>query len=458
LNPFARIDQDDRVTVNQLVVGSLNRPSDRWAGVWIAEDIKLLGQGVSSGSWIDAGLGGISAGLDALAVVSDPLGALLQYGVAWIIEHVKPLTEALDWLAGDPAAIGGQAQTWRNVAAQLRRDADDATRAAAWDLTEWTGAASNAYRAWAKQQQDGMHGLSDAANVMAALVEGAGAIIATVRAMVRDAIATCVSRLISYAAEEVFSLGLATPLVVEQVSSLVASWAAKITGWLRSLIESLRGLSRLGDRLVQLIDKLAAMMRRLHERPEERGAAQAETPAQPASPREPGPPESPGPPVARPELTDGDKAALWDYTTYEGYTAMNPYLREPDRFPDAVLAGTQQRADDVSAALAKLEPKPGTTYRGAFLSDDVLARYEPGQVVTERGFTSTSERATVADVFAGNTMITIEGTTGRDVAPFSAVRPEAEILYDKGTRFLVTGKAWDPVTQTWFINLTEASR
>jgi hypothetical protein len=43
--------------------------------------------------------------LDALAFVSDPIGSLLQCGVAWIIDHVKPLSEALDWLAGDPGEM-----------------------------------------------------------------------------------------------------------------------------------------------------------------------------------------------------------------------------------------------------------------------------------------------------------------------------------------------------------------
>ena len=70
--------------------------NDPWAGIWIAEDIDAILDGVRSGSWIDGTLGAVSAGLDTLAFVSDPIGGLLQYGVAWILEHVKPLTEALD--------------------------------------------------------------------------------------------------------------------------------------------------------------------------------------------------------------------------------------------------------------------------------------------------------------------------------------------------------------------------
>jgi hypothetical protein len=60
--------------------------TDPWAGVWLAEDIESIFDGVKSGSWIDGTLGAVSAGLDALAFISDPIGGLLQYGVAWIIE------------------------------------------------------------------------------------------------------------------------------------------------------------------------------------------------------------------------------------------------------------------------------------------------------------------------------------------------------------------------------------
>ena len=147
---------------------------------WIAEDVESILSGVKSGSWIDTTLGAVSAGLDALAFISDPIGSLLQYGVAWIIEHIKPLSEALDWLAGDP------------------------------------GTAADAYRTWTGQQRDAVAALARAAETMAAITEGAGVLVAGVRMMVRDAIAVLVSRLITYATEEVFSLGLATPLVVEQ--------------------------------------------------------------------------------------------------------------------------------------------------------------------------------------------------------------------------------------------------
>jgi uncharacterized protein YukE len=249
---------------NPLVAGKVDTPVDPWAGVWIAEDIELIARGIKDGNWIDTTLGAVSAGLDALAFISDPIGALLQYGVAWIIEHVKPLSKALDWLAGDPGQIAAHAQTWRNVAVALRDRVDDLGRAVRWDTSEWTGSAADAYRAWTGQQQGAVGGLAKAAETMAVITEAAGFLIAGVRMMVRDGIATLVSRLIDYAAEEVFSLGLATPLVVEQVSTLCASWAARIGKWLKDLISSLARLRGAAGKISQLIDALKKVLGRLH--------------------------------------------------------------------------------------------------------------------------------------------------------------------------------------------------
>jgi hypothetical protein len=254
---------------NPLVAGAMNGPSDPWAGVWIAEDIEQIARGVKDGSWIDATLGAVSAGLDALAFVSDPIGGLLQYGAAWIIEHVKPLTQALDWLAGDPGRIAGYAQTWRNVAADLQNQTDELVRAVRWDVSEWAGAAADAYRARAGRQQGALGGLAKAAETMALITEAAGFLIAGVRLMVRDAIATLVSRLISYAAEEMFSLGLATPLVIEQVTTLCAAWAARIGKWLKDLIASLVRLRGMAGKLGDLIEALKKLLGRRGGRPDE---------------------------------------------------------------------------------------------------------------------------------------------------------------------------------------------
>ncbi|GIE95759.1 WXG100 family type VII secretion target [Paractinoplanes rishiriensis] len=231
-----------------------------WAGIWIAEDIEMIAAGVRSGNWVENTLGVAGGGLDALALAVDPVGVLLQYGIAWLLEHVEPLAEALDWLAGDPGEIAAHAQTWRNVAASLGSEAEGLERAVRWDTTEWAGAAGDAYRAWASGRGQTLAALGQAAEAMAAMTEGAGVLIGTVRLMVRDAVAVVVSRLVVYAGELLATGGLAAPVVVGQVGALCASWGARIAGWLRDLIASLRRLVSEGDRLTRLIDKLKRLL------------------------------------------------------------------------------------------------------------------------------------------------------------------------------------------------------
>ncbi|GLY06765.1 hypothetical protein [Actinoplanes sp. NBRC 101535] len=242
-------------------------PGTAWAGVGIAEDIASIRHGVENGSWIDGSIGVVGAGLDTLALVSDPLGVLMQYGVAWIIEHVRPLTEALDQLAGDPAAIAGATATWRDIAAGLQWQAEEFRHAVRLDLSEWTGDGGDAYRARSAEQEQAVIALARAAETMAAITEGAGLLVAAVRLLVRDAIATLVSRLVVYAAEEVATLGAATPFVIEQVATLVSSWATRIAGWLRGLLRSLRNLFPAVERTSGHLDELRKLLDRIREKP-----------------------------------------------------------------------------------------------------------------------------------------------------------------------------------------------
>lgn len=413
------------VTVNPLVASRLEGPPDASAGVWAAEDLELLMQGVAGHDWVDAGLGGVATGLDALGFATDPLGTLLQYGVAWLIEHVHPLTEALDALAGDPGEVAAHAQTWRLVSASLTGDSGDLDRSARQDVAAWTGAAADAYRQWALDDAARVRALGAGAGVLAAATEGAGLVVATVRAMVRDAIAACAARLITYAIEELATAGLGTPLVIAQVSALVAKWAARIAQWLRALLGSIARLSALTAHAAELIGTAA-----------ERTAARL------------------APPVRRPRpegLTDADETALRQYTGI-GYRAINRCLRSPAGCTGSLAT----QADAVSAALAKLEPRPGITFRGASLTAMDVARYELGQVVSEAAFTSTSRAMSVAgDGFGGNTLVVVHGRTGRNVEHYSHYPHESEILFDKGTRFRVLDRVLDGGSDKWIITLVE---
>ncbi|MEU4692462.1 hypothetical protein [Actinoplanes sp. NPDC023714] len=215
----------------------------------LAQDVHETVAGIQSGSWIDASLGGVGVSLEALSLVLDPLGSIMSWGVGWLLEHVAPLREALDQLAGDASAVA----TWENVAASLPASYPPPP-------SDWSGAAADAYRAHAASQADALDGIRLAAGGIASAVMGTGLLVSLVRELVRDLIAdfvaTLAARLPQWLAMEGLTLGVATPFVVSQVGALVASWARRIEHFVRGLLTSLRRLNGVLEALKRLLKNL----------------------------------------------------------------------------------------------------------------------------------------------------------------------------------------------------------
>ena len=128
-------------------------------------------------------------------------------------------------------------------------------------------------------------------------------------------------------------------------------------------------------------------------------------------------------------MTDPELVAVWHYTG-GGYRRLNNALRSTDRQRHD---GVQNFKLTLRAALARLPDDTGSKRRGADLSAGDIARYQPGSVVTETFFVSSSKP------FSGNTRFWIRSRHGKDVQPFSQVPSEKEVLFTADTRFRVLG-------------------
>jgi hypothetical protein len=238
-----------------------------YTGLGLVEDAAQVSSGIRDNSWVDGTLGGVGGSLDVLGMVIDPLGSLVAWGVSWLMEHVKPLKDALDWLAGNPDEVAAHAATWHNVSAAvtgIHQGHEEAVRA---QTAAWLGTSGDAYRGHAAQQVEVMRGIATASEAISYAVEGAGLLVGLVRGIVRDLIAqfvaTLAARLPQWLAEEGLTLGIATPVVIGQVSALVARWANKIQHFVRALLTSLRRLSGKLDELTGVLDGLKQALRRL---------------------------------------------------------------------------------------------------------------------------------------------------------------------------------------------------
>ncbi|MEV6344038.1 hypothetical protein [Actinoplanes sp. NPDC051851] len=229
-------------------------------GFGLIEDAQQISEGIRDRSWVEGTLGGAGTALDTLSLVVDPIGTLAAWGVAWLMEHVQPLQDILDRLAGNADEVAAHAATWANVAALTGSAREEYAARLRTEAAGWFGAAGDAYRTHAGEHLAVLDGITTAANGISYAIEGAGLLVAAVRGIVRDLIAeflaTLAVRLPQWLAEEGLTLGAATPLVISQVASLVARWADRIQHFVRSLLTSLRRLSPRITALGDILDHL----------------------------------------------------------------------------------------------------------------------------------------------------------------------------------------------------------
>jgi hypothetical protein len=253
--------------VSNPLVAQAHSSTTWYTGLGLVEDAAQIAGGIHNNSWVDGTLGTVGGSLDILGMAIDPLGSLVAWGVSWLMEHVKPLKEALDWLAGNPDAIAAHAATWENVSKftlDARQQYSDAIN---HETTYWVGESGDAYRAHAGIHVSVMEGISTAAHGISYAVQGAGLIVGLVRGIVRDLIAqfigTLAARLPQWLAEAGLTLGIATPVVIGQVANLVRTWVNKIQKFIRALLDSLRKLRPMVHRLGEILTELKQLLNKM---------------------------------------------------------------------------------------------------------------------------------------------------------------------------------------------------
>jgi hypothetical protein len=233
--------------------------STQWyTGIGIAESISDLVQGIQSGNWVDIGLGVATTGLEALSLYMDPIGSVASNLISFVIEHVGPLKDILDQLAGSADGVAAQARTWKKVAEAVGQTKTEYEREATQDTSSWTGASGDAYRKRAADTGALLGGAAEAASGIAGAVELSGMLVAVVRETVRDLIADLVGRCVVWAIEALTVVG--APLVASQAATAAAKWAARIAQIIKQLLRAFEKLKPLLKRLGELLEQIRKKM------------------------------------------------------------------------------------------------------------------------------------------------------------------------------------------------------
>ncbi|WP_020423108.1 RHS repeat-associated core domain-containing protein [Amycolatopsis sp. ATCC 39116] len=336
------------------------------SGISLLEGAQDLKKAIESGDWASGALGAAAAGLDALGFVLDPFGSILAAGVGWLIEHVGPLKDALDALAGNPDAVKAHSETWKNIAAELGEIGTDLANAVDTDLTGWTGPSADTYRQQAKDVGDLLAAAKEAGEGTASGIETAGTVVAAVRTLVRDIIAEVVGHMISWALQVIATLGIALAWVVPQVISEVAKTAAKIADLTGKLTHALKALSELLKKAGGIFTDTAGKLKKIKT---DKPPTSAKPDSLPAGPKSVDPmagkgggtipnstPKTPPPDAAKvappPKLNDtpGD-------TTRASSTPDTPPVSAPPKLDGPPPGGTAKSAPEPGPAPVSAPPK-----------------------------------------------------------------------------------------------------
>ncbi|MCC4909339.1 hypothetical protein [Microbacterium sp. cx-59] len=207
---------------------------------------------IESGDWAQGAMAGVGVALDTAATVIDPLGSLIAAGLGWLIDHLEPLKGWFNDFTGDAGEVAAFGQTWANVQSQLQTSGDELARIVG-DVDELAGEAMDAYRRFQSESAQHISAAASWAGAMSTGLQIASTIVQIVHDLVRDVLSQLVGSIISWAAEAVFTLGLATPVIVGQVTTRVASLSAKVGKYVTDAISSCKSLSKLLDELTALL-------------------------------------------------------------------------------------------------------------------------------------------------------------------------------------------------------------
>ncbi|ATY14702.1 hypothetical protein CU254_33015 [Amycolatopsis sp. AA4] len=232
-------------------------------GINIAESATDAWKGIADGDWVSGGLGVASLAGEIAGAAIDPFGYLMSSVASFLMEHVQPLKDMLDSVAGNPPVIQSYADTWGNVAKALQERQKDLENAVKTGTAEWKGDGADAYRKSAAEAAEAIGGAATVANAIGTVTMIMGQVVAFVRGLVRQLIADLVGKLISWVMEEVFSLGFGTPLVVAQAVTAISKWGEKISELLTKLCETMRRVSPLLGKLAEVFTKIIKVLGKL---------------------------------------------------------------------------------------------------------------------------------------------------------------------------------------------------
>jgi hypothetical protein len=196
----------------------------------VEENLRLVAEAL----WDIAKVGPVA--LDPVRVASSPslIAPVTVRSVArtgWLTEHVEPMRELLDHLAGKPDVIASHAATWRNMAVELWSMGEELEDLVECDISGWHGDDADEHRRLMAANVEAVKGLSSVSAALGEVTESVEVLVAQTRRLVRDLVT------------DLLALTLPRPSSAVQDGTL-ARWARRIAVYAVALNTSLTQLDK----------------------------------------------------------------------------------------------------------------------------------------------------------------------------------------------------------------------
>lgn len=231
------------------------------SGLGVIDDLHQLGGDFASKSWVSGSLNAAGLVADTVGFVVDPLGTVLAWGAAWVLDHLEPLKGWLNDLTGDAGQVRGIGATWVNIGAFLTECSSDIAEAVASQIADMQGRTVEAYTAFQKTLGDSVAAVGSASAGFGQAVSLAAELVQVVHDLVRDALSEIIGSLGSAIIEATASFGILIPKVIADISRKVSSWGAKLGKKVDELVASFEALQRLLKKLENLLSGLKSSLR-----------------------------------------------------------------------------------------------------------------------------------------------------------------------------------------------------
>lgn len=182
----------------------------------------------------------------------DPFAQLFASGFGWIIDSVSFLREPIDKLDGDAPAVQTAVDAMKSITENLTYVAHG-HREDIPSLDDWQGEAAEAHRASMKLLHEELLGLAKVVEGLGTLAAVSGAMVITLRKIVRELVATAIGSIIiilaAAVAAAIWTFG----------ASIAVGIAASVAAAIAVMIESARRITMLQEALGRQADRMGEL-------------------------------------------------------------------------------------------------------------------------------------------------------------------------------------------------------